>query len=242
MTLYIRPRREGPVLALGILCLLAPATSRAGLLPIQFQPGSPIISGSGGALAYNATTGDFNLTLSSPSLIYAAPFVMPNGFTNFNGTLTIDLDVDNKGKFVSNGSGLKLTGTVTINGATFTGTAANPLLTGDITNFGSQPAGPPSRSFDGLFDITGGALTTTQPGSGGSSVFGGFPPGGSGGFILVAENVTSGTLGDFSRDFSSSSVKPQVGVVTPEPGSLTLLLSAAGALGAWQLRRKRLGG
>jgi hypothetical protein len=227
-------------LALAIGWLLAPATGRAGLLPIHFQPGGPIVSGSNGRLTYNAATGDFNLMLSSPSLIFAAPFVQPNGFTTFSGSLSIDLLVDHSGHFVANGAGLQLTGTVTINGATFTGNAANPLLSGTITNFGSQAAGPPSLSFDGFFDITGGALTTTQPGSGGQPVFGGFPAGGSGGFILNAENVTSGTLGDFSSDFSSSSVKAHVGVPTPEPNSLVLSLTAAAVLGAWRLRRKRL--
>lgn len=237
MTLYIRPHRWGPTLALGILCVFAPAAARAGLLPVAFQSGSPIVSGSHGDLSYNAATGEFNTTLNSSSLVFAAPFVQPNGFTHFKGSLSIDFFVNNKGQFVANGSGLELNGTVTINGATFTGT----LLTGTITDFGSQAAGPPSRSFDGFFDITGGALTTTQPGNGGQPVFGGFPSGETGGFILVAEKTTSGILGDFAQNFTSNSVKSAVGMVSPEPSSLTLLLTAAGTLGVWRLRRKRLG-
>jgi hypothetical protein len=240
MKLSISRRRLGLALALGTLCLLAPATSHAGLLPVNFRPGSPIISGSNGGLTYNATTGDFDATLTSPSLVYAAPFVQPNGFTLFNGSLSMDLKVDKNGHFVANGSGLDLTGTITINGAVFGGNN-NPLLTGTITNFGSEAAGPPTLSFDGYFTITGGALTQTETGSGGQPVFGGFPLGGRGGFLLSAENVTGGTLGDFSRDFSSSSVKPTVGVLAaPEPSSLTLSLTAAVVLGAWRWRRKSL--
>ena len=240
MSVYLCRRRQGLALVLGALCLLAPSTGRADLLPVNFQPGSPIISGSNGSLTYNAATDDFDVTLTGSSLFYAAPFVQPRGFALFSGSLTIDLEVDHNGDFIANGAGLILLGTVTINGATFTGTAANPLLTGRITDFGSQAAGPPTRDFDGYFTITGGALTQTMTGTGGQPVFGGFPVGSSGTFLLSAENVTSGILGDFSHDFSSSSVKPEGGVTAiPEPSSLNLLLTAAVVLGAWGLWRKR---
>lgn len=237
MKLHICPSRLGLMSALGALCLLAPSTGRADLLPVNFLPGAPVVSGSNGGLSYNALTEDFHVTLTGPSLIYAAPFVLPRGFAPISsGSLALDLMVDHNGAFVTNGTGLRLTGTVNVNGAVFTGT----LLTGTITDFGSEAAGPPTRTFDGLFTITGGTLTATEAGSGGKPVFGGFPAGGPGGFILSAENVTSGTLGDFTRDFSSSSVKPEVGVATPEPSSWVLLLTSALMLGAWQLRRKRL--
>ncbi len=233
-------RRLGLTLALGAFYLLVPSTGRAGLLPVTFQPQGPVITGSGGGLTYNAGTGDFNATLTGSTLVYAAPFVQPSGFSQFSGALTIDLQVNKNGQFVANGTGVKLTGTVSINGATFTGTNAKPLLTGSITDFGSTAAGPPTQTFDGYFTITGGALTQKQPGTGGKPVFGGFTAGTAGGFILSAENVTSGTLGDFSRDFSSSSVKPGIGPIVPEPSSLILSLTAAVAFGTSGLWRKRL--
>ena len=240
MNEHLSLRRLGLTLALGAFYLLVPSIGRAGLLPVSFQPQGPVISGSGGDLTYNAASGDFNATLTGSSLIYAAPFVQSGGFSQFSGSLTIDLQVNNNGQFVANGTGVSLTGAVTINGATFTGTTANPLLTGSITAFGSDAAGPPTETFDGYFTITGGTLTQTQLGSGGMPVFGGFPDGSPGAFILSAENVTSGTLGDFSSDFSSSSVKPEFGPTVPGPSSLTLLLTTAFALGAWGLLRKRL--
>jgi hypothetical protein len=241
-------RSVGLALAVGVPLLLAPSVARAGFLPITFAPGAPIISGSNGSLTYNASTGDFSATVTAPTLTYAASFVNPPRDIALitSPKLTIDLTVDTSGNFVASGTGLSLLGSISFaladgGSVTFAGTStANPLLSGTITNFGAQPAGPPSLSFDGTFAITGGALTTTQIDSKGNPVFGGFPLGGPGGFILVAENVTGGTLGDFSRSFSSSSVKPTVGdLAVPEPDSLALLLTGAAALLGWRRARYR---
>jgi hypothetical protein len=202
------------------------------LLPVNFAPGAPIVGGSSGGLTYTASTGELKMTLSGPTLTFAAPFVNNQNHFVFitGGSLTIDLIVDQNGNLVSNGTGVTLTGTTTINGASFSGT----LLTGTLTGFGAQPAGPPSFTFDGYFNITGGQLTTTKTGTGGSQVFGGFPLGQLGGFLLDAENVTKGTLGDFTHDFTSTSIKPSVGVLAPEPGSLVLFLTGTLVLGGWK--------
>jgi hypothetical protein len=239
VNLCIAPRLAGLALAFVIHFLLAPSVCRADfLLPTTFQPGDPIVSGSNGSLSYNASNGDFNVTLTGASLEYAASFVKPRGFSLFSGTLTINLSVNNSGNFVANGTGLTLTGRVIINGATFSGT----LLTGTITDFGAQPKGPPSLSFDGYYTITGGLLTQSETGTGGASVSGGFPLGQSGGFILEAENVSSGTLGNFASSFSSSSVKPSVGILVPEPSTLVLLSTGVVVLAGWRrvARRARL--
>jgi hypothetical protein len=153
-------------------------------------------------------------------LTYNSPAVH-GGFARFTGVgqTTIDLFVDHGGNFQISGTGFTLTGQVTLGAQTFNGT----LLTGTITAFGADAAGPPTREFDGLFAVTGGQLTQNN---------GSFRVGESPGFILFAENVTGGTLGDFTHAFSSSSVKGPAGptVSTPEPATLALALCGAGAL------------
>ncbi len=240
MKTRISPRRLGPALAVVLPLLFVSSTCRADfLLPVNFEPGAPVVLGNNGNLTYTFSSGAFHS--SSTPITFGAPFVTPRGFATFSGSprLTIDVIVNHNGDFVSNGTGLKLTGTVTINGATFTGDDTNPLLFGAITNFGADLAGPPTRTFDGYFTITGGALTQTQNGTGGTPVFGGFRAGESGAFILNAENVTGGTLGNFSQNFASSSVKSSTGVLVPEPSGLALLLSGAVALVWWGMGRAR---
>jgi hypothetical protein len=236
VTLCSSSRITGLVLVVCLQPLITPSVCRADLLPVIFQPGAPIVGGSNGALTYNASTGDFNLTVSAPTLTYAGPFVNPPPGNNFaliaSPKLIIDLKVNTSGNFVANGTGVLLTGTVSFKDqfggtVTFSGTtSANPLLSGTVTNFGAQAVGPPSLSFDGYYNVTGGALTQTRTDSMGNPIFGGFPlGGGTGGFLIDAENVTGGTLGDFTHNFSSSNVKPEVGTVTPAPPSLTLALA-----------------
>jgi hypothetical protein len=228
-------RRSAPaVLTLALLVLAAP-NCRADLI-LSFNPGSPTILGNNGTLAYNASTGNFDAVLTP--LTYNAAFVLPRGFATFAASpaaqLTIDLTVDKNGNFVSNGTGLSLTGSVTINGQTFASSPGNPLLTGPITDFGSQaPAGPAPFNFEGVFSITGGVLTTTK-----GTVNGGFQIGTPGGFILNAENTTSGILGDFQASFSSSSVKINpLGSLVPEPGSMVQMITGLFLLAGWSLRR-----
>jgi hypothetical protein len=51
------------------------------------------------------------------------------------------------------------------------------------------------------------------------------PLGLTGGLLLDAENVTGGTLGDFTNNFYSSSVKPKIGVLVPEPRAIVSALT-----------------
>jgi hypothetical protein len=234
------PRQVGVVVvrvALLLLFLTASTCHAGSLLNLNFVPGAPVLLGNNGTLAYNVANGDFAGTLTP--LTYNAPFVLPHGFALFTGSpqLGIDLTVDQNGNFVSNGAGLTLTGSVTINGATFASSTGNPLLFGAITQFGTQqPAGPAPFDFNGVFTIQGGVLTTTQ-----GSVFGGFPVGRSGGFIIEAENTASGILGNFTQSFSSSTVKSNVGLLVPEPAALTQVLAGAVTLAGWWLARRQGG-
>lgn len=226
----------------GLLLLLSPSVGRAGLLPVTFAPNGPMIQSINGTLSYDATTGSFHSSASA--LTFNSPSV-PGGFTFFggNGQVTIDLHVDASGHFVSNGTGITVTGSLDLDGdgqTDVSGSAANPLLTGTITDFGAGPPSPSTVLFDGLFTIQGGQLTKPIPLSGGGSDPSFFQTGSQGGFILFTENASSGTLGDFSQSFSGSSSKGDAGPTVPEPATLSLWLAAAlslGLLGAWRRRR-----
>jgi hypothetical protein len=215
------------------LLLLPSQFCRADLLPIGPGPASPVILGFNGSLTYNAATGNFHY--QSIPLTYTTAAGDVSSFSLSNpGRLTIDLMVDHAGHFVSNGSGFSLTGSLNLHGTMVTGT----LLSGKITAFGAQSAGPPTREFDGLFTIDGGMLTQNLPRSGGGTVFGGFPLGGTGGFDLFAENVTRGILGDFTHNFASSSGK-DIDFATPEPPTLVAGLIGAGLLAGFAAFRRR---
>ena len=217
------PTRRAIALGALSLLLLAPPVARAGQL-LDYTPGLPSITALNGTLAYNASTGDFSSTSTAAFIVTSSDF----GFFDDSSMLNIDLIVKKDGDFVSNGTGLVLTGSVMVDGQAYTGDASSPLLSGVITAFGSQVAGPPSLSFDGFFTVQGGAM---------SGLFG---VGSTSAFLLEAESVTSGILGDYQADFSSDSVKATVSTVTPEPATATLaLIAAAVGGGAWL--RKRLG-
>jgi hypothetical protein len=151
--------------------------------------------------------------------------------------VTIDFFVDTSGKLVSNGLGFQVSGSLDFNGH---GTVTGVLLTGTIILFAAPPAGPPTQSFGGLFAITGGLLTQEIVLNDGETVFGGFPVGALGGFFLSAENVTQGTLGDFTADFASTSVKDQAGIAgVPQPSSWALALLGSTEVGILDFIRRR---
>jgi hypothetical protein len=223
--------------------VLSPPACRAGPLPVTFAPGGPVIQGINGTVTYDAATGNFHSTTSA--LTFNSPSV-PGGFTFFggNGQVSIDLQVNSSGGFVGNGSGVTVTGSLDLDGdgqADVSGDATHPLLSGSIFAFGATPPSASTALFDGLFTIQGGQLTQSIALSGGGSDGPFFHPGTTGGFLLFAESASSGTPGDFSQSFSSSSVKGDYGPVVPEPSTLTLWLAAAvplGALGLWHRRRR----
>jgi hypothetical protein len=226
--------------AAGLLVAGGPA-SRADIIPITFAPGGPNFSVINAVLTYDAGTGHF-VSTSTPVTLNSTE-ITPTGFARVTGTAgaTVDLFVDRNGNFVSSGAGVLITGTVSINGTVVSGpSAADPLLAGMITAFGADRAGPPTWNYDGLFTTTGGELTKPIPQSGGGALGPFFLVGSNlNGFLLDAENVTSGILGNFSQSFSSSAGKGTIGATIPEPGSLALAaLAAAVAAGAcWAGRR-----
>lgn len=232
-------RSFSPLRVCHVLCalLLATAPSQAGLIPITLDPNGPTIAGEiGGTLSYNAGTGEF-LSQTIPTVLSASSLPPPpNALFDFSGTTSIDLFVNADGSFRGDGSGLSISGgSLTLSDGT---TVTGPFLTGTITAFGAQPAGVPTLTFDGLFQVTGGSLTAPIALDSGGSLPALFSVGQTGGFFVSAEDVTSGTLGDFTSSFSSDSVKDQEGSIVPEPSSLFLGLAGTGLVLGWVAARK----
>jgi hypothetical protein len=227
------PVRRAALAGACLSLLLAAAPGRADLLPFDLSPGGPVVlsfnlnfNGLKDALTYDAATGKFHTEMAP--LVYTTPGGTMASFTG-PGSLVLDLTVGPGGALA--GGTFQLSGTVDLGGAVFSG----DLLDGTVTAFGADPAGPPSWAFNALFTIEGGALTADP-------TLTGFASGSPGEFIGFAENVTTGTLGDFTQNFASSSVKSDVGVPIPEPASLALALvgaAVATGVGAWRQRRAR---
>lgn len=231
-------RSFSPLRVYPVVCalLLAATSSRADLIPITLDPNGPTISGEiGGTLSYDAATGEF-LSQTIPTVLGGSTVPSMLAFFDFTGTTSIDLFVNADGSFRGNGGGLSISGgSLTLaDGTTVTG----PFLTGTITAFGAQPAGVPTLTFDGLFQVTGGSLTAPIALNSGGSLPALFTVGQTGGFFVSAEDVTSGTLGDFTSSFSSDSVKDQEGAIVPEPSSLFLGFASTSLVLCWVAARK----
>jgi hypothetical protein len=188
---------------------------RADLLGLPFDPNGPSVLATNGSLSYTAATGEFSST--AVPLAYSSPTLPGGGFVRFSGGAeTIDLFVDPDGTFRGDGSGMQLKGTLSIGGTSISGT----LLSGDITAFGADSAGPPTWASNELFTVTGGLLTAPILLNNGEILPSQFTVGSLVGAIEFAENVKSGTLGDFTHDFRSGNVKDTDGLVmVPEPGT-----------------------
>jgi hypothetical protein len=235
------PRLLALAVAASIWLLSAPPC-KADLIPVGFDPNGPVIFGGvpgKDTLKYTASTGDFQFSGGPVSFNYSS---LPIGFALFDvdlmsgqpiGLITLDVQLTPMGGGFQGPGTISVTGSLDLDWDGITdvsGDVSNPLLFGSMTNFGADPAGPPTVSFNGLFDIQGGLLTQDISLSGGGIISGGFPVGGPPGlFLLSAESVTGGTLGDFSQDFSSDSGKPEVGVSTV-PAPPTWVLGLLGAV------------
>jgi hypothetical protein len=240
------PRPVGwALVVVGVLLLSTPG--RAALLTFQLDPNGPTIQSAFGTLAYEAAGGNFHSDSVPLSLTRIIP---PLNGLFASGNVSIDLLVTKSGNFLSNGSGFVLTGEVDFFDPTFTtllgsvGDSTNPvLLSGPIVDFGAAPPGPEPGGvpglFNGLFVMQGGLLTQPVTLNDGSKVSI-FSPGQVGGFLLTAEDSTSGTLGDFSSSFSSDSVKDLEGQeIVPQPATVTLGLLGAGVLLGWAVLGRR---
>jgi hypothetical protein len=239
-----------------VLVLLAASRISYGspLIGINFTPNGPGVDALIGTLSYNASTLDFNATTTDPNALtlitpaYSTPS-NPNFLTagffdpTLAAALTFDVHVNASGNLVAGGTGFSLSGAVDIDGDGLDDpkgtTTSMTLLTGTITNFGTNGPGPPTVTFNGVFRVTGGLLTGPLTLSNNNTIPALFPVGSFDGFTLAAENVSSGILGDFRSSFSSTMVKPYAGAFVPEPGSLVLALSGAVTVCGYLMSRGR---
>jgi hypothetical protein len=182
---------------------------------IGITPNFPLVAyDSTGSFQYNATTHTFDVTASplalqlnaaSPPIAIGAP-----------RDLEIHALIDNSGNLIS-GNGTPndffVTGTVTVSGHTYAGTAATPLLTGHILQFGWQyNAGTSTAQFDYRFQATGGEFITDSGPLQSSFV------GADIGVTMASEHSNSFT-GSFENDFSGGA-KGNVGPIAPLPVAL----------------------
>jgi hypothetical protein len=213
-----RALRPPGLLLAAFLCLLLASPARAGLLPIQLRdPEGPITLGLGGTLTYTydslAGTGLFHAETFPVALAFESP--VPWDITP--GLSTIDLVVDSSGNFVANGSGVMLMGAINFDGD-LTDDVSGELLYGRVLDFGFGADEGQPGTFNGIFEIEGGALTETILLSGGGSLAAMFRVGQDlGGFFVFAEGASAGELGVFTADFASDTVKDNLGVVVPSP-------------------------
>ena len=224
----------------GSLAISYASESRAGgLIPINFNQNGPFIIATDGSVAYDASTGDFNVQATGDFFLSN---YLPGGLTQVpvdGGTAVIDLTLDQNGNLLGPGS-ITLTGGIDFDQDGIddvTGT----LLTGSVTAFGAATAGPVPWEFDGLFNFTGGGLTQPSiPLSGGGTFTDLYTVGQTGGFDLVIEQQVSGILGDFLTDFSGNTVKGVVvGQSVPEPSTATLQIIALASVAGTGLLCRR---
>ncbi len=168
--------------------------------------GNPVVGQ--GSVTYSASTHAFTISGAPISMILGVnPTVTALVGTPSNFSLT--LNVDNAGNASSTASpntDVSMSGVVTINGTTYSGT----LLTGQFERFGYQASGGSGAdNFDFQFHVTGGALAP------------GFFAGKDIGIALSDENSN---FVDFNSNFSAMPVKGYIGTV-PTSGSVPIVIT-----------------
>jgi hypothetical protein len=217
-----------------LLCLMPEVPCRGDLLSFHFAPDGPTFLGSGGSLSYDASTGEFQSSFGIQSFTTS---ILPGDSETFavtDGKVMMDLYVKPDGTFWYDGTGIQVTGSMTIGGTVISGT----LLSGDFFEFGADPPGTPSWVSKMLIDPTGGKLDTNVPLMDGTTLPAQFPPGVTTGVAVFADSADTGTLGDFTSSFSSSSVSGQIGAITPEPSTALLTGIGLALLTFLSLRRR----
>ncbi len=225
-------------LVVGTLSLWPVAECRAGgLLSFTFDPNQPLILATDGSVNYDQSSGDFNVQATGLYFLTSTVFAPITG----SDLATLIMTVDTSGNLVGTGS-LNVTGAIDIDGDGTNDVNESTLLTATINALGTAPGGPAPWEFNGLMNITGGALTQASiPLSGGGTFTNLFQAGSTGGFDLVVEQQASGILGDFLSDFSGNTLKQYVaGAAIPEPSTSFLGILAMTTIASWgALRRLR---
>ena len=182
---------------------------------IGITPNFPLIGyDSTGQFQYNATLHTFDVAASPLALqLNASSAPIPIGAPR---DIEIHALVDNSGNLIS-GNGTPndffVTGTVTVSGHTYTGTAVDPLLTGHILQFGWQfNPGTSTAQFDYRFQATGGEFITDSGPL--QSSFAGMDIG-----VTMASERTNSFTGSFQNDFSGGA-KGNIGPIAPLPVAL----------------------
>ncbi len=123
-------------------------------------------------------------------------------------------------------AGLATDGTLALGGEVLGFGSFNPLLTGELVDFGWRDGG--GDLFEFLFTVTGGDLATTE-------YYG--EPGAVLGVILTAEFGSGGFTGSFSEDFANGGTGLSNTAPIPEPATIWLGVISLGAVAGFKRPR-----
>jgi len=155
----IKMRKLSVLLIMCAFLAIGSGNARAALLGLDLLY-PDIFSNTTGHYSYDADTGLIEFTATSQTITFLDSTNAEVQYAITDGSYAASFYVDNAGNFVSNGSGLTITGSFTdTNGLMGTAgdTYSGTLLTGDIDNFGWEYSGS-YMEMDYTFDVTGGLL------------------------------------------------------------------------------------